>query len=66
MNLHKLLSSLLWGVGFIVVGFVWLLDSLEIVQVDVGKWWPLVFVFIGFNIIIDGVLKSMDKGDKRD
>lgn len=66
MNLHKLFQSLIWGVAFIVVGFVWLLDSLGIIQVEIGKWWPLVFVFIGFNIIIDGILKSTDKRDKRD
>lgn len=61
MNIEQLVSSILWGGMFIVGGFLLLLDSFGIIKVDLAKLWPAIFIVVGINMIISGVLKSRDK-----
>lgn len=61
MDTKSILSSILWGGGFIALGILWLLDSLNVITFNIGDWWPLIFVFIGVSIIIDGVFGGKKK-----
>jgi hypothetical protein len=61
MKVKKIVSSLMWGIGFITVGVLMLLNSLGVLQFDLSKWWPLVFVFIGINIILEAIADGISK-----
>jgi hypothetical protein len=53
----KNFSSILWGLVFILLGLVLLLDCLGYMQFDLGEflhtWWPLVLIIIGLGILFD-------------
>lgn len=55
MNAKKIVNAVLWGTGFITVGVLLLLDTLNVIDFDFSKWWPLIIVFIGVSIILDGL-----------
>ena len=50
-------SGLFWGLAFIVVGALLILDRLEIIYFDFGhfvsNWWPLVLVIIGLSMVFN-------------
>lgn len=50
-------SGILWGLLFILVGTLMLLDRLHIIYFDLGDflstWWPLALVIIGVGIILN-------------
>lgn len=58
-RVETIASSIVWGVAFILVGVLWLLDSLEVIQFDIGQWWPMIFVVIGINIVVSGIAKAI-------
>ncbi|MEE9553748.1 MAG: DUF5668 domain-containing protein [candidate division Zixibacteria bacterium] len=49
-------SGLLWGLAFIVVGALMILDRLEIVYFNFGhfisNWWPLALVIVGVSMVL--------------
>jgi hypothetical protein len=50
-------SGILWGLLFILVGTLMLLDRLRIIYFDFGEflstWWPLVLIVIGVGMILN-------------
>ncbi len=50
-----MVNSIFWGVGFILIGCVMLLNSLGVISVNVWDFWPLIFVWIGVSIIISAL-----------
>ena len=50
-------SGILWGLLFILVGALMLLDRLHIIYFDLGNfistWWPLVLIVIGIGMILN-------------
>jgi hypothetical protein len=58
-------SGILWGLAFILVGTLMLLDKLNYLEFNFGHfirtWWPLVLVIIGLGMIFE---RSSLKGDK--
>jgi predicted membrane protein len=42
----------LFGLFFVTLGTLLLLDRLSIVSVSIGDWWPLILVFIGVGILL--------------
>ncbi len=50
-------SGVVWGLAFILVGAMMLLDRLGIIYFDfghfIGTWWPLILVIIGIGMILD-------------
>jgi predicted membrane protein len=57
-------SRIFWGLIFIIVGALFLLDRLG--QLDVGhiisRYWPAIFILIGISIIIANDFKSTGAG----
>jgi hypothetical protein len=57
-------SGILWGLVFITIGTVLLLDKLNYLEFNFGHfirtWWPLVLVIIGLGMLFD---KSHSKRD---
>ena len=53
----KLLSALLWGIVFILAGVMMLLNSLGIIEFSIRDWWPVLFIVVGLNIVIDAIAK---------
>lgn len=51
----KVASAVLWGSLFIIGGTLWLLDSLGVLEFNIGDWWPAIFIVIGISIIFDGI-----------
>ncbi|HBC46839.1 MAG TPA: hypothetical protein DEO84_05955 [candidate division Zixibacteria bacterium] len=53
----KNFSSIIWGLVFIALGVVLLLDRLGYMQFDLGQflhtWWPLVLIIIGLGMLFD-------------
>ena len=56
-------ASISWGLAFVALGAVLLLDNLEVLRMrDAIRWvalamrdlWPLVFVAVGIGMIADG------------
>jgi len=51
------LSGILWGLIFIVVGALMLLDRFHYLYFDFGDfirtWWPLALVIVGLGILFD-------------
>ncbi|HUN66712.1 MAG TPA: DUF5668 domain-containing protein [Bacteroidota bacterium] len=45
-------GSRVFGLFWITVGVLLLLDQLDIANVSIWDWWPLILVFIGINILI--------------
>jgi hypothetical protein len=58
MTGNKLMGAVLWGSAFIIAGVLWLLSNLGVIKFDIWQLWPLVFVIIGVQIIIDGFGKQ--------
>lgn len=58
-------SGTLWGLAFIALGAVLLLDRLNYLEFDFGHfirtWWPLTLVVIGLGMLFD---RSSSKHDK--
>lgn len=52
------MGAVLWGSAFIIAGVLWLMSNLGVIKVDIWQLWPLVFVIIGVQIIIDGFEKK--------
>jgi hypothetical protein len=50
-------SGTIWGMAFIVLGIVMLLDRLNYFEFDLGRflhtWWPLILVIIGLGMVFD-------------
>ncbi len=50
-------TGILWGLLFILVGTLMLLDRLDIMHFDLGNflstWWPLVLIVIGIGMILN-------------
>ncbi len=50
-------SGILWGLLFILIGTLMLLDRLDFIQFDLGNfistWWPLVLIVIGVGMILN-------------
>lgn len=50
-------SRIIWGLTFVIVGLLMLLDRLNIVYFDLGEfihqWWPLVLIIIGAGMVFD-------------
>jgi len=59
--MNKKNSGIIWGLVFIVIGSLMLLDRLDFIIFDFGDilrtWWPLVLVIIGLGMISDNVSK---------
>jgi hypothetical protein len=59
-------SGITWGLTFIVIGGLMLLDNLHVIRFDfsdfIHRWWPLILIIIGLNII----LKNLSGGDGRE
>jgi hypothetical protein len=51
------ISGILWGLGFVVVGTLMLLDRLNYLEFNFGHfvrtWWPLVLVIIGLGMVFE-------------
>ena len=59
MNTEKLISSVIWGLGLITVGVLWLLDNiLPEFNFDFAKWWPLIIVFAGLDVLLKGFINK--------
>ena len=50
-------SGILWGLAFVFIGVVMLLDRFGYLEFDLGEflhtWWPLILVIIGLGFIFD-------------
>lgn len=50
-------SGVTWGLAFIAFGLLMLLDRLNIIYFDVvdfvRRWWPVILVIIGVNMILN-------------
>ena len=42
----------IWGLFFMTIGALWIAGNLGMLPVNIGDWWPLIFVFIGLSIIL--------------
>jgi predicted membrane protein len=42
----------IFGLFFVTIGVLLLLDRMEIINVGFWEWWPLILVFIGINILL--------------
>ena len=52
-------NTLVWGGVLVVLGLIFLLDSLAIISFDfVRRFWPLAFVFLGLYLIYDHYRKQ--------
>lgn len=61
MKREQIISSVLWGLGLIVVGVLWLLSNvLPDFNFNFGQWWPLLIVFVGLDVLLKGIFKSKD------
>jgi hypothetical protein len=50
-------SGIIWGLAFIVIGVLLLLDRLHYIVFDFSDffhtWWPLVLIIVGLGILLD-------------
>ncbi len=57
VNMARNFSGILWGLLFILVGALMLLDRLHIIYFDLGNfistWWPLVLIVVGIGMILN-------------
>lgn len=61
MNAKSIINALLWGGFFIVGGVLWLLSNFKVIDLNLGDWWPIIFIIIGINIIVDAIFKKGKK-----
>lgn len=51
------ISGILWGLAFVVVGALMLLDKFDVLQFSFSEfirdWWPLALVIVGLSMILD-------------
>ena len=51
------LSGILWGLAFVMVGTLMLLDKFDVLQFSFSEfirdWWPLALVIVGLGMILD-------------
>ena len=59
------LSGILWGLAFVLIGALMLLDRLNYLEFNFGHfirtWWPLALVIIGLGMIFE---RATSKGDR--
>jgi hypothetical protein len=61
MKREQIISSILWGLGLIIVGVLWLLSNiLPDFNFNFAQWWPLLIVFVGLDVLLKGLFKSKD------
>jgi len=59
MKREQVISSILWGVGLILVGVLWLLSNvLPNFNFEIAQWWPILIVFVGLDVLLKGIFKS--------
>jgi hypothetical protein len=62
-------SGITWGLVFILIGCLMLLDNLYIIHFDLSdfihRWWPLILVIIGLNMILNNLSGGRGKADER-
>lgn len=50
-------SRIFWGLAFVCVGALMLLDRLEVIYFDFGEfirnWWPLILIIVGLSMIFN-------------
>jgi hypothetical protein len=55
--MRRTFSGIIWGLIFIAVGTVMLLDRLGYLEFDLGHflavWWPLILIVVGLGMIFD-------------
>jgi len=55
--MHRSFSGIIWGLIFIALGTVLLLDRFSYLEFNLGEflhtWWPLLLVVIGLGMILD-------------
>lgn len=55
-------SRFFWGMAFIIIGGLMLLDRLNIIYFDFGdfirQWWPLVLIIIGLSMIMNNKIRT--------
>src|SRR5205814_1964934 len=50
----RMRGRVLWGLVLIGIGVIFLLDRLGVVGApDIGRWWPGIFVVMGFARVLD-------------
>ena len=61
---HRAGNNLIWGLTLIGVGSIFLLDRMNIIEVDIGwHFWPLLLALFGLNRIINaGKASHLIKG----
>jgi predicted membrane protein len=74
----RITSRLIFGLGILIVGLLWTLDNLGVVDSDaITRWWPIILVLVGivrlmdrsngrfgsFALIVVGVLLLLDIAD---
>lgn len=61
-------SGLLWGLAFIIVGALMLLDRLEVIYFNFGSfirdWWPLALVIVGVSMVLNNRLCLKNRAKK--
>jgi hypothetical protein len=55
--MHRSFSGILWGLIFIALGTVMLLDRFDYLEFDLGSflgtWWPAILIVIGLGMLLD-------------
>ncbi len=55
--MHRSFSGILWGLIFIALGTVLLLDRFGYLEFDLGRflstWWPAILIVVGLGMILD-------------
>jgi hypothetical protein len=53
-----------WGLSWIAVGAIILLNNLGVIAVGIGVLWPVVIVILGANLVFRGARRRYREFDK--
>jgi lia operon protein LiaF len=55
--MHRNFSGIIWGLIFIALGTIMLLDRFNYLDFNLGHflatWWPMILIIIGLGMIFD-------------
>lgn len=54
-------SPLFWGLVFIVLGVILLLNNFGVLAFDIWDYWPAIFVLFGAKLLLDATRRKKEE-----
>lgn len=55
-----------WGMMFLVIGILLLMNNFELLPVDLWHYWPVVIIIFGFKLLLQAYMTPPDDSTHND